>query len=212
MIYVMTYGGGTKQGLSFKTYGEMSAYCKRIEISPTKLYNTGRKLSDPRHVAYVESDGMMLVRVAKKNWHADCRAQGADATEETGVTYESIQNSGAANNDRGCCSVIACAIAANVSFDKAQKAMARAGRKLNHGVSVMQIKRGMEFLGKNMKLDIPSIEKVQGKTINQATRLLGEGTFMVIVRGHVACVKNGVCEDWTAGRRHKVQTVYKVEA
>ena len=56
----------------------------------------------------------------------------------------------------------------------------------------------------------------KGKDYNAATmvtlaRELTEGTYLVSTDGHVACLKNGEVHDWTKGRRHRIEAVYKVE-
>jgi hypothetical protein len=55
-----------------------------------------------------------------------------------------------------------------------------------------------------------------GKDYNAATvttlaKELTEGTYLVGTNGHVACLKNGEVHDWTKGRRHRVEDIYRVE-
>ena len=36
------------------------------------------------------------------------------------------------------------------------------------------------------------------------------GTFIAYTRGHVLCIKDGVVEDWTNGRQHRIVQVLRV--
>lgn len=48
-------------------------------------------------------------------------------------------------------------------------------------------------------------------TVKTLAKELTEGTYLVGTSGHVACLKDGEIHDWTAGRRHRIEDVYKVE-
>jgi len=48
----------------FDTYKVMSDFCKDSDVSPTKVYNSGRKLTDPRYCAPIAP--LYFERVTKK--------------------------------------------------------------------------------------------------------------------------------------------------
>lgn len=51
----------------------------------------------------------------------------------------------------------------------------------------------------------------QARTVKTLARELTTGTYIVGVRGHVLCLRDGVVHDWTDGRYHRIETVDRVE-
>jgi len=111
------------------------------------------------------------------------------------------------NNEHNDCSVKAVAIACDVPYKVAHKALERAGRKPRKGVFPNQIQAAVESLGYGV-----AQWQVTAKTMSKlgADPELQKGHYMVFVRGHVAALKDGVIEDWTQGRRHRVNKVARV--
>jgi len=108
--------------------------------------------------------------------------------------------------DAGFCSVIALASVADISFGKARAIMAKQGRKERQGALLPWITKAVE--SRNLKCTaIP----VQSKTMKTITRELSQGKYLVFVRGHVAAVVDGVINDWTEGRAHRIVRVYKID-
>lgn len=54
-------------------------------------------------------------------------------------------------------------------------------------------------------------EDYNAATVKSLAKELTKGTYLVGTSGHVACLKDGEVHDWTAGRRHRVEDVYKIE-
>jgi hypothetical protein len=110
-------------------------------------------------------------------------------------------------NEYNDCTVKAIAITCDVPYKVAHKALANEGRKSRCGSYWSQQVRAINSLGY-------ALETVghTAKTINQvkSDRVVQNGYFLAYVRGHVAAVVNGKVEDWTDGRRHRIQKVFKV--
>lgn len=111
------------------------------------------------------------------------------------------------NDDDNYCSVLALALAAEVSYGKAYGALKRAGRKHGGGVREHMILDAAEELGLFLG---PAEWKCQSvrKTINE---LNDEGTkkALVFLKGHVFVVKAGVMYDHGTARR-KVEFIRRI--
>jgi len=120
--------------------------------------------------------------------------------------------------DDGFCAVIALAVGCDISFGKAFHALKREGRRTGDGTYRYQQNHALRCFGKRLQHD-----SVTGGTKTEDCRTLGtvakrckdwEGTYYIYVRGHVACVRDGILEDWSAsvtkGSRYRVLDVYKL--
>jgi len=108
-------------------------------------------------------------------------------------------------SDKGFCSVVALASVADISFGKARAIMDKHGRKHCAGATLMSILNAVE----NRNLKYTEIN-VQAKTMKTISNELRHGKYLVFVRGHVAAVVDGVINDWTEGRAHRIVRVFKV--
>ncbi len=192
--------------VSFENYKLMSAYAKIHKQSPTHIYNTGRKPTDPRYSAPLAP--MFFERITKKTIKA-AKKPVAKAVNE--VTYEDIKKESAFQTDRGCCSVISMATAMNIPFTNAQTYLQRSGRHVNKGASMTQIAIAYRLSGHELTTaEDYSLEK--RPTISQVCRKFSKGTFVLLIRGHILTIKNGVPQDWTKpNSRHHVIKVFTVE-
>ena len=58
----------------------------------------------------------------------------------------------------------------------------------------------------------PPAAKLGGKTVATIGRMLPEQhKYLVFVRGHVLAISGGEVHDWTAGRKHRVNQVLRIE-
>ena len=107
-------------------------------------------------------------------------------------------------NERGCCGVIAVAIYCNVSFGQARAALERAGRKHGHGTTVSQLVSAVKELD-GVELVLDKRTPTDKFTVNGAPEALSDTRrAMLLTRGHVAAMIDGVVHDYTQGRRHRV--------
>ena len=125
------------------------------------------------------------------------------------INYKSCAKVGAAMKDNGFCSVIALATACQIPHKKAYAVMQDQGRKHKRGAYTSQSEAAVKALGfnwYNVTEDYP-----EAKTpISAAKTLPKDKTFMIVVSGHIFTVRNGIVEDWTEGRKHRVKRIYEI--
>lgn len=116
-------------------------------------------------------------------------------------------------DDSNYCTVIALCIAADLAFGKAAAIYRNvAGRVKGKGTYRDQQAKALAAVGLRM-------EHVQGcrlaywpTTMSQVPNVFKSmpGVYFVYTSGHVAAVRDGVVEDWTQGRRHRVKSIYQI--
>lgn len=131
--------------------------------------------------------------------------------------YQKIKTDKLYKSDKNMCSVIATSIACRVPYDKAYKALENHGRKHGQGTYWYQQSAAIQELGcelekvfnrGNRPLRQKNGSKYTPKTIGER---LKKGYYICRVRGHVFAVVNGEVLDWTDGRNHHINEVYKVK-
>ena len=191
---------------TFENYKAMSAFAKIHKQSPTQIYNTGRKPTDPRYSTPLAP--MFFQRVTKKQ--ANVKKPITKAVQE--VMYSDVQSSDAYQHDARCCSVVSMATAINISFEAAQTIMKRAGRKHGCGAYPIQTKRGYALSGHHMDEVADWTFKNKKPTIAQVCREFHTGTYVLAISGHILTIKNGIPQDWTKPTsRHRVKTVFVIK-
>ncbi len=117
-----------------------------------------------------------------------------------------IKDSQSFNESRDC-TVKAVAIACNVPYKVAHKAMSDNGRKPRQGAYPFQTHNAIKSLGFKVEMT----HRFTAKTITTLARELpSRGVFIVHVRGHVLACRGGEVKDWTEGRRNRILSVYRV--
>lgn len=109
--------------------------------------------------------------------------------------------------EKNDCTVKAVAITCRTSYEKAHAACAAQGRRKGRGMYPEQYHRAIASLGYTVK---PVKLSTKGKTAGNVGAFLKGGFYLVNFRGHVAAFHGSVNCDWTAGRRHRVKSIYKV--
>lgn len=197
----------------FADYKAMSAFVKQYGVSPTAVYNTGRKTTDPRYVAPIAPH--YFERLTKKRAATFAPKPTAEVVNEPSeVTYATILESRDYHTDKACCSVVSMATALNIPFVEAQAFLAKRGRKTNKGASMTMIRMAYKDAGKLMRSehqDYMVKPSSQLKTIAQTCREYSKGTWVLLVSGHILTIKNGQPQDWTkATSRHRVKAVWHI--
>ena len=172
--------------VQFNNYKEFSNWCKVHGFKVSHMYKDG-------------VGGW--TRITKR------KAKMVLPTTESEVTYETIKSDVLFQDDDRCCSVVSMATALQIPFEKAQAYLKRCGRKHRRGANMITIKdayiKAGHILAKNYEYNDHSM------TIAQACRKFNEGTHVLLVRGHILTIINGVPHDWTkTNSRHRVQTMY----
>lgn len=122
------------------------------------------------------------------------------------------------------CSVKAFAVVTGCSYKEAHWEMKKAGRPDRKGLPLLaqgrRVYREEDMPDHNERM-IAALKRngfrVQKVSCNSKTvRTLGrniksDGKFLVFVRRHVLAIKDKKVIDWTNGRCHRIQSVWKVE-
>lgn len=124
------------------------------------------------------------------------------------------------NHERNDCGVRALAIAANVPYAEAHRALELCGRKPNHGTYSHQAERAFELLTlRSMeRVDVHALrtEAAKGRyycwpTITQFLKAHPKGRYFVCSQRHAFAVVDGVVHDWssTTGSRKRIVLAFK---
>lgn len=108
------------------------------------------------------------------------------------------------------CSVKALAFTCNVSYDTAHAALRACGRVSRKGASMFQMREAALRLGYKVESVNPYTLRSWGvKTMRSAAGRL-PGNCLVFVKRHVAASIDGDIKDWSEGRLHRVNYVWRV--
>lgn len=125
--------------------------------------------------------------------------------------YQEMVKAAIGKNENNDCSVKALAIAADISYDDAHHMMNLFGRKDRGMVTKHQVISALRMYNLNLENITPYIQgKI--KTINQFEKYHGnvKATFVIFVRGHVLCWKNGKTEDWSVHSKRRIEQVFYI--
>jgi hypothetical protein len=107
--------------------------------------------------------------------------------------------------EKNDCSVRAVSLACNIPYYKAHALLEKNGRKPRKGVQ-RHIIRNVIY---SLDFTLTKVS-VRARTVRTLERELSNGTYLIGVRGHILCYKNGKIEDWTRGRCKHIEVVYLV--
>jgi hypothetical protein len=132
------------------------------------------------------------------------------------MDLKTIQETREYLSDKGCCAVVATAVAFDIDFKESQQYYDNAGRRRRTGTSILQINRVVDKLklsqAVNVEQEKPTIY-TNGKTMtagNCIKYLDDDCNYIALTSGHALGIREGKVEDWTAGRRHRITKLYKV--
>ncbi len=108
-------------------------------------------------------------------------------------------------HDFNDCSVKAVAIACNVSYAEAHKALERLGRKRNRGAYKHQVLGAIGLCGCKYE----ALDKWKGKT-TKTLSLPRKDRYLAMTVNHAIGVQFGLVKDYSDARNFRVQDVYKV--
>ncbi len=118
------------------------------------------------------------------------------------------------HKDKNFCSLVATCVATGKPFSKVFRAYKAEGRRVRSGTHKVTQAKILRQFGKKLTND-------NGKTRAYSTltgvandcHTWGAGVYWIYVRGHVAAVRDGVLEDWSAIRKYRgrVITIHKIE-
>jgi hypothetical protein len=132
------------------------------------------------------------------------------------MDLKTIQETREYLSDKGCCALVATAVAFDIGFKESQQYYDNAGRRRRTGTSILQINRVVDKLklsqAVNVEQEKPSIY-TNGKTMtagNCIKYLDDNCNYIALTSGHALGIREGKVEDWTEGRRHRITKLYKV--
>ena len=118
------------------------------------------------------------------------------------------------HKDTNYCSLVATCVATGQPFSKVFRAYKDEGRRVRKGTHQSTQSRVLRKFGK--KLSVCSSKSCAYATLAGVANdchTWGAGVYWIYVRGHVAAVRDGVLEDWSAIRKYrgKVISIFKIE-
>lgn len=137
------------------------------------------------------------------------------------VEFTGLTNS--RGQERADCAVLAVAAATGKAYHEAHAALKAAGRKDRCGTHVATTEQAMRAAGKTLRHVSPQyfISRYPGvhKTLRSVTthhmdrfpEVWRDGkTYLIRVRGHILCVVNGRCLDWSRNKALRVVSILEV--
>ena len=115
-----------------------------------------------------------------------------------------IMRSQSGYNETHFCTVVSIACAFNWSAGKAHRLLAKHGRPHRRGPKWTDYTLALQEAAEKAGRSVSFFNNFNGMTINRFAKEHPTGTFIIAVKGHVICLKDGEFQDWTAntaGRR-----------
>lgn len=114
-------------------------------------------------------------------------------------------------NEANDCVVIAVAIAARMTYEKAHGICEYQGRRIGKGIPTSYVLRHLEKIGFKVE-KVKNLRQKNGSRYTPKTigDRLKRGYYIVRKNSHAMAVVNGVVEDWTNGRQHHIKDAYKI--
>lgn len=126
-------------------------------------------------------------------------------------SFEEMRSASKAIGETNDCTVIATALITGWEYGDARQYLAELGRKPGCGFNTQLIARSLGGIGFGVTKLSPYRPGGAQYTMTTIGRRYRSGRYFVRIKGHVAAMVDGQVLDWTAGRRHKVTGVWKVE-
>jgi len=129
---------------------------------------------------------------------------------ELDMDYQSVMKISNEMNETNDCAVRACTIASGVDYKEVHELFRLQGRANRKGSNQEWTTQVMEQLGFKLEDVTRAVFRQCGKTVKTVSRNLAGGPYLIRVRRHILCLTNGVVQDWTDGRQHRVIEVLRV--
>lgn len=125
--------------------------------------------------------------------------------------YQKLRDSSGQMKENKDCAVVAAAIVTQSDYASAHELLKKFGRKDRKGtVFHTTTKPAIESLGFRLELVNnlqPNGSRYTPKTVAKACQ---EGYYLCRIKGHIFAVVDGQVMDWTEGRKHRINFIYKV--
>jgi hypothetical protein len=132
------------------------------------------------------------------------------------ITFQDVKQISDKYGEGNDCTVKAVAIACQIPYEEAHQYLSKLGRRKGRGWYHATHIRGNKLVrGYIDNLEKIGIEYVpvdfNSRTVSQLGREFCRGNYIVQVSGHALALVDGKVEDWTAGRKHHVKQVWRIE-
>ena len=136
--------------------------------------------------------------------------------------YKAMRKRGDDIGELADCSVIATALAGDISYDTSRAIYKGVGRESCGGVSFLQIDKALDVLSHVHKVQsrryesedmAPLYSKIRAKTLtfNNVAKILDKKKKYVIVGyEHMVAFTDGRIADWSEGTKHYVKDIYEM--
>jgi hypothetical protein len=126
--------------------------------------------------------------------------------------------------EKNDCAVRTVAIAAQIDYKRAHALLASLGRKSRKGTMLTITRAAFEALGcKLVEEQFAQRKRTTGqgrwypvglglrsRSVKTLPKELPQGTYVVLVRGHILCIVDGTVHDWSEGKALRALTVWRV--
>lgn len=123
---------------------------------------------------------------------------------------KTIDQKSVSHNEKNDCAVRAVSIVTNYSYDDVHYIFSLCGRKQRHGTKWETTEKAVRLLRFRMVEITNTYSSRTIRTLERELKRRGKNRLLVRVRGHVLPVVNGKVYDWTSGRCHRIQKVYRL--
>ncbi len=121
--------------------------------------------------------------------------------------YNTLKESSNFYKETNDCSVKALAVVADLPYAKAWNLLAQQGRRPRKGVTMPAFFNALKNAGFEAQ-DVSSF--ITERTVRGLQQLRLKECYIVTTASHVLAIKHGLVQDWTAGRLHRVQKVWRI--
>ena len=111
-------------------------------------------------------------------------------------------------NENADCAVVAVSIATKTPYLITHAVFEKLGRKRRSKTFDPLIRKAVDALG--YKMVQCTSEFKHHKTVNRISESLPAENFLITIKGHILAAYKGEIQDWTKGRQHRVNEVYRV--
>jgi hypothetical protein len=114
-----------------------------------------------------------------------------------------------AMNEQRDCAVRAVAEAAGVPYRRVHSLFTKHGRKPRHRTPLQITRKVLDELGVRL---VDASGEIRARTVRTLEKELPSAcVFLVRVRGHILCCRDGRIDDETRGRLNRIREIYRVE-
>lgn len=122
--------------------------------------------------------------------------------------YTTLKESSEFYKEANDCTVKALAVVTDLPYAKAWNLMAQQGRRSRKGATMTMVLKAL----KNAGFDAQDVSQcITEKTVKGIEQRRLKDCYLVTTASHVLAIKHGLVQDWTSGRLHRIQKVWRIK-